>query len=114
MEIKALVSAVRKHGDAYVYYTKHTGKGTTYLVGTTDFDNKYVLAMAQKHGAGLSAPVTGGDVLGRLQNMQAGAVASGKIMVFSWTNNKFRFLEAKRVTKVIGMAQELRRAGSYR
>lgn len=113
MNLKALVESVSRHGDAYVYYTKHTGRGTTYLVGTTDFDNKYILAMAQKHGTGLSEPLSGA-VLQRLEMMQKGAQASGKIMVFSWTNNKFRFLDAKRVTKVVGMAQEMRRARNKR
>ena len=107
------LSRIQSQGDAYVYYKKVVGKGSTYLVGTVDFDNKYILAKALEAGSGLDTPLEG-NVLARLTMASNAALTEGKILVFSWTNNKFRFIEADRVTRVTGLSTELRRAGNKR
>lgn len=106
---KTLATAER-HGDFYLYYNKYHGNGSTYLVGTTDFDNKYILKRATEHGSGLTEPLSGA-VEQRLELVAKGANASGKVMVFSWTNNKFRFLDIKDVRRLTPLAAELRNAG---
>lgn len=113
MKITDLVKKAHDMGDFYLYYTKFRGNGTTYLVGTTDFDNKYIQAMAGKHGSGLSTPITGA-VSQRLEMMQKGAQASGKVLVFSWTNNKFRFIDSKDARRLVPLASELRNGRNKR
>lgn len=101
MEIKKVIEQAEKHGDFYMYYRKHTGKGTTYLVGTTNFDNSYIQNMALEVGNGVPAQAD----LGHLQKV---VNQEGKILVFSWTNNKFRVIPASHVRRLTPLSAELR------
>lgn len=102
MNITAVFAQAEKHGDFYMYYQKLRGKGTTYLVGTADFDNKYILA---KSTDGVSGIPTGA----MLSVYSATLQKQGKVLVFSWTNDKFRVLDAKDIRHVTPLSAELQR-----
>ncbi|AUG85267.1 hypothetical protein KNV09_gp064 [Vibrio phage Athena] len=101
MKLNHILEQADKHGDFYLYYRKHTGKGTTYLVGTTDFDNKYIQAKHASGKAGLTPNVC-------LSALQGQALMQDNVIVFSWTNDKFRILSAKDVRRMSPLAAELR------
>lgn len=101
MKLNHIIEQADKHGDFYCYYRKHTGKGTTYLVGTTDFYNKYIKAKHATGKAGLTGDVS-------LETLQEQANKQDNVIVFSWTNDKFRILSAKDVRRISPLAAELR------
>ncbi|AFB83883.1 hypothetical protein VPT02_117 [Vibrio phage VPT02] len=101
MKLNHILEQAEKHGDFYMYYRKNTGKGTTYLVGTSDFDNKYIQAKQATGKAGVTAHVS-------LELLQAQANKQDNVLVFSWTNDKFRILSAKDVRRMSPLAAELR------
>lgn len=101
MKLEQILEQAENHGDFYMYYRKHTNKGTTYLVGTVDFDNKYIQAKFASGKAGL-------DGCGNLDGLQKLANSAGRVIVFSWTNDKFRVLEAKDVRRMSPLSAELR------
>ena len=113
MKFSEAVSKAKNMGDFYLYYNKYKGKGSTYLVGTTDFNNKYILEKAKKYGSGLHTTVTE-DTLQGLLSIQKLAETNNKIMLFSWTNDKFRFLDSKDVRRLTPLATELRNARNKR
>ncbi|QDF14711.1 hypothetical protein PONTUS_62 [Vibrio phage Pontus] len=101
MKLNHILEQADKHGDFYLYYRKHTGKGTTYLVGTTDFDNKYIQAKHASGKAGVRADLP-------LDEAQDHAKGENSILVFSWTNDKFRLINAQDVRRMSPLAAELR------
>lgn len=101
MKLNHALSQAANHGDFYLFYRKLGGQGTTYLVGTTDFDNKYIQA---KHAAGKSG--IRADL--PLEAAHDQAVFEDCILVFSWTNDKFRIVKAKDVRRMSPLAAELK------
>lgn len=101
MKLNHILEQAEKHGDFYLYYRKHTGKGTTYLVGTADFDNKYIQAKHASGKAGIRANLS-------LESAQEHAASEGGILVFSWTNDKFRMIFANDVRRMSPLSAELR------
>lgn len=102
MKLAQITQQAEKQGDFYLYYNKRTGKGTTYLVGTTDFDNKYIQAKHATGKAGITAHVP-------LEHLQEQAAKQDNVLVFSWTNDKFRILSAKEVRRMSPLSAELKR-----
>lgn len=101
MKIEQILEQAENHGDFYMYYRKNAGKGTTYLVGTTDFDNKYIQAKHATGKAGLTPDVS-------LSALQGQALMQGNVIIFSWTNDKFRILSANDVRRMSPLSAELR------
>lgn len=101
MNLHDAINTAEAHGDFYLYYKKRQGNGATYLVGTTDFDNHYIRNKHQSGRAGLSAEVS-------LQDHVRNAAAINSILVFSWTNDKFRLLDAKEIRRLTPLSAELR------
>lgn len=101
MDIKKIFEQAEKHGDFYMYYRKHNGKGNTYLVGTTEFDNKYIKAKHASGKAGVYPNVS-------LKTAADKARANGSVLIFSWTNDKFRTLKASDVRRLTPLSAELR------
>lgn len=101
MKLTHILEQAEKHGDFYLYYRKHTGKGVTYLVGTTDFDNKYIQAKHAAGRAGVRSDLS-------LESAQAEASSENAILVFSWTNDKFRVISAQDARRMSPLAAELR------
>lgn len=101
MKLEQILNHAEEHGDFYLYYRKNVGKGVTYLVGTTNFDNKYIQA---KHATG-KAGVTNKESLSALQGR---ALMQNAVLVFSWTNDKFRVISAHEVRRMTPLASELR------
>lgn len=97
MQKQDVISKGKKFGDFYAYYKSQHKSGrqnrNVYLVGTLDFDNKYIQRMAKDRNVDLSNPITDESVL-----------------VFSWTNNRFRWLKLADMVRMIPLANELRRA----
>lgn len=107
MDKKIVLAQAAKHGDFYLYYRKFRAQGTTYLVGTIDFDNKYIQAKYKSGAAGLSGT---GDLAG----LQKAANGEGKLITFSWTNDKFRVIEMKDIRRMTPLASEIRNARNYK
>lgn len=101
MKLNHALSQAATHGDFYLFYRKLGGQGTTYLVGTTDFDNKYIQA---KHAAGKS----GIRPSLSLESAQAEAASENAILVWSWTNDKFRMISAQDIRRMSPLAAELK------
>lgn len=81
-------SKAEKFGDFYVYYPKLQGTGTTYMVVTVDFDNTYIQRKLKQY-----RPVELKDT---------------EVLVFSWTNDKFRILDLNSVKNMSGLGAVLR------
>lgn len=101
MKLAHMQAQADKHGDFYLYYLKHTGKGTTYLVGTTDFDNKYIQERHADGKSGLPSSVP-------LEKLRSTSASRGEMLVFSWTNDKFRSISAKEARRMSPLGAELR------
>lgn len=101
MKLEQILQQAENHGDFYLYYRKNTGKGTTYLVGTTDFDNKYIQAKHASGKAGVRSDLS-------LASAQAEAESENSVLVFSWTNDKFRLINANDVRRMAPLSAELR------
>lgn len=102
MKLAHILEQAEKHGDFYAFYRKHTGHGTTYLVGTTDLDNAYI---ANKHASGKAGIPAGVP----LEVASAKAQSEDSVLVFSWTNDKFRILKASDVKRMSPLSAELKR-----
>lgn len=102
MHIKAVLDKANSMGDFYVVYTKATGRGRTYLVGTADFDNKYILATGKK------ANDERLHSLGAINAYAEDLKKEGKVLLFSWTNNKFRAVRAANVTRMTPLQAEMK------
>ncbi|ASV43434.1 hypothetical protein [Vibrio phage JSF12] len=102
MNITEILAQADQHGDFYMYYPKKDSKGTTYLVGTLDFANKYIQSKVT------SDRVTRGTDPDALQ---ADLQKRNSILVFSWTNDRFRILPATSVKKMTALRAEIQSAG---
>lgn len=111
MEIKSILSLAETHGDFYLYYRKQRAKGVTYLVGTTNFVNKYIIDKALTGKAGVPAGITAEQLCFEYPKELA---KQGKVLVFSWTNDKFRILDAKDVSRVTPLSAELQNGRNNR
>jgi hypothetical protein len=109
MKLATILANAEKMGDFYAYY-KSRGKGMPFLVGTNDFDNKYILKRATEPGCGLPKPLTG-NALEKLENIDAAAHKLNNVLVFNWTRNKFEMLIASEVRRMTTLQSEMRNAG---
>lgn len=97
MDIKSVLALAEKHGDFYLYYRKQRTQGNTYLGGTTNFVNKYIIDRAKTGTAGVPAGLTPTQLCFEYPQELA---SKGQVLVFSWTNDKFRVFNAKDVQRI--------------
>jgi hypothetical protein len=81
MRQKDFIEKANQFGDFYIYYQKIGGKGTTYMVATTDFSTPYVARKLEN----LRKPRT---------------LAPDEVMVYSWTSDKFRVVSLPKVKRM--------------
>lgn len=90
MNKQEIISACEAHNEFYLHYEKLRQKGTTYLQGTMDFSDKYLSKrFAQEH---IRQP------------------KDDEILVFSRTNDSFRFIPVNKVKRITSLSSELDRA----
>lgn len=88
-----IVALCHKFGEFYMHYEKLRQKGTTYLQGTIEFDpsqDKYLAARISK------------------ENIKP--ADADHILVFSRTNDTFRYIPVSKVRRVTSLQSELDRA----
>lgn len=110
MNINRVRELADKHGDFYLYYRRNE-KGrpaqVTYVVGTMDFDNKYIVAKAREQKMLLPHVVLHEDAVTILNRAQELLATVGKVMVFSWTINKFLEFEVADIRRMTPLSSEL-------
>lgn len=82
------IAQASKLGDFYMYYQRENGPGTAYLAGTTDFSTPYI----QEKYAKLDDSVL------------KQAESEDKVLVFSWTANKFRTMAVNKIKRLVPLA----------
>lgn len=87
MKASDFVAQAEQLGDFYLYYAKEGAKGTTYLVGTTDLDNKFIKA-------NMVMPKT--------------PLTADEVLVWSWSSAKLRVMNVTKIKRLIGLATVLK------
>ena len=90
---KDIEAQAQKFGEVFVYYHKLRQKGSTYLEGTMDFSDKYISA--------------------RFAKEQPKPADDEHILIFSRTNDSFRYIPVKKVFRVTSLNAELDRATPF-
>lgn len=89
-----IISKCKEFGEFYLHYEKMKpgAKGTTYLQGTMDIDDdKYLSARAKQENI---KPANSDDV----------------ILVFSRTNDSFRYMPISKIRRITSLQSELDRS----
>jgi hypothetical protein len=122
MKVTSYVSQARKAGDFYLHYTRLAKTGQTYLVGTLEFDNPYIMKRVSAKGettCGLpfyllkKLQKLSGDskkefLLKELTKLSDTAQSKGDTLMYSWSSDRFRMLPIASVVKVLPLASVLR------
>jgi hypothetical protein len=90
MTKQEIISACEAHNEFYLHYEKLRQKGTTYLQGTMDFTDKYLSK--------------------RFAQERIRQPKEDEILVFSRTNDSFRFIPVSKVKRITSLSSELDRA----
>ena len=88
-----IIAQCNKHGEFYLHYEKLRQKGTTYLQGTMEFDPAQDKYLAE-----------------RIKRERIRKPKEDEILVFSRTNDSFRFIPVAKVRRVTSLQSELDRA----
>lgn len=119
MELKFLKRKAAELNDFYMFYkrTNPTVGGQTYLVGTVDFDNKFILQrmLSVENPCGLpfvelrnlGKNPSDSKKLGLLEKLSKQAESNNSILVYSWSSDRFRVMNAHIVAKMTGLASVL-------
>lgn len=90
MDKASIVAQCEVFGEFYIKYEKLRERGVTYLQGTTDFTDKYLAE--------------------RFKEENPKPADENHILVFSRTNNSFRYLPIKKIRRITSLNSELDRA----
>lgn len=90
MEKKYAVAKCEEFGEFYMTYEKLREHGVTYLQGTTDFSDKYLAK--------------------RFKDEKPKPASEDHILVFSRTNDSFRYIPTKKIRKITSLNSELDKA----
>lgn len=90
MKKQDVIEKCAEYGEFYIYYNKLKDKGSTYLQGTTDFSDKYLSKLPKPY-----RPDNEND------NM---------ILVFSRTNDCFRYIPVDKIRRITSLESELDKA----
>lgn len=100
MNKAAFEAAMSKFGVAYITHKlspslqKDAGnRTTTFVVGTTDFDDKYIKKIMEENTKTYGSPTID--------------VADDEVLIFSYSKNKFRKLKLSTITKVTSLNEAL-------
>ena len=88
-----IIAQCDKFGEFYLHYEKLRQKGTTYLQGTMEFDPAQDKYLAE-----------------RIKRERIRKAKDDEILVFSRTNDSFRFIPVEKVRRVTSLQSELDRA----
>ncbi|CCI88533.1 hypothetical protein BN79_124 [Yersinia phage phiR2-01] len=88
-----IIAQCNKHGEFYLHYEKLRQKGTTYLQGTMEFDPAQDKYLAE-----------------RIKRERIRQPKEDEILVFSRTNDSFRFIPVAKVRRITSLQDELKRA----
>lgn len=92
---------MEKHGVAYITYAPETpisGRKTTFVVGTTEFEDKHIARVEAQNTALYGSPRP--------------EVAEGEVLIFSYSKDKFRTLPLESIKHVTSLNAELKKASS--
>lgn len=101
MEASKFNDLMAKHGVAYITYAPQNpvnGRKTTFVVGTTEFDDKHIARVEAQNTKTFGSPRPD--------------VAEGEVLIFSYSKDKFRTIKLDTVKRVTGLNVELRKATS--
>lgn len=101
MEATKFNDLMAKHGVAYITYAPQNpvnGRKTTFVVGTTEFDDKHIARVEAQNVADYGSPRP--------------EVAEGEVLIFSYSKNKFRTINLDSIKRVTSMNAELKKATS--
>lgn len=90
MEKVDIVAQCDLFGEFYIKYEKLRDRGVTYLQGTLDFSDKYLAK--------------------RFKDESPTPADDSHILVFSRTNDSFRYIPVKKVRRITSLNSELDRA----
>lgn len=120
MRYETIATTAEKQGDFYLYFNRINHSGITYLVGTMDFDNPYILNRMEnrKNPCGLPYVKTKSIVkdtpkswrLKVLKELAEDAVKKGSVLVYSWSSDRFRLIPMRKVTSLQPLSSVLRNA----
>lgn len=88
-----IVTLCAKYGEFYLHYEKLRQKGTTYLQGTMEFEPSQDKYLAE-----------------RMKRERIKEADADHILVFSRTNDSFRYIPVAKVRRVTSLQSELDRA----
>jgi hypothetical protein len=92
MTRQEIIAICKDHGEFYIHYEKLKTKGSTYLQGTLDFDNKYIQERLCKAGSAFRKE------------------REDHILVFSRTSDSFRYIPIAKIRRITSLQLELDRA----
>lgn len=96
MDANKFNSLMASYGVAYVYYTQNRGtKQQSYVVGTTDFSDKYIQAKMKENEVLYGKPTPD--------------LEPGEVLIFSYSKDKFRKLPLAAIKRVTALAVELKK-----
>lgn len=118
MKHEVVHDLAKQCGDFYMHYHRFDEKGLTYLVGTLDFDNPYILKRLTEHKdpCGLpfallkkiNANTSAQDRIKLITKLAESVGMKGSTLVYSWSSNRFRMIPDRAVTKIQGLSSVLR------
>ena len=118
MKEESLVKLAQTYGDFYLHYRRFDNQGLTYLVGTLEFNNPYILKRLTDHKDPCGLPFallkkmrTAGSPeakLALLEKQSLSVKAKSSVLVYSWSSDRFRMIPCHSVTKMQGLSSVLR------
>jgi hypothetical protein len=96
MEASKFNDLMQKYGVAFITYAPETpinGRKTTFVVGTTDFDDKHIARIEADNTRKYGEPRP--------------EVAEGEVLIFSYSKDKFRTINLDSIKRVTSMNVEI-------
>jgi hypothetical protein len=92
MELTKFQDLMDTYNVAFIYYKTLEGK-TTFVVGTTDFDDPYIQGKKQENITKFGSPYP--------------PVDSNQVLIFSYSKDKFRVLNLRSIINIASMESVL-------
>ena len=118
MELSKLKKQADAAGDFFLNFRRADGGGQTYLVGTFEFDNKYILNRMHNKTDPCGLPfsllkritskTSKAERINALNKLVADAERKCSVLVFSWSSNRFRLIPSYMITRVSPLNSILR------
>jgi len=99
MDANKLEDLMTKYGVSFITYTPETvinGRKSTFVVGTTDFNDKHIARIEAKNKATYGSPRP--------------EVGEGEVLIFSYSKDKFRTLSLESIKQVTSLNAELKKS----